>query len=116
MEQTDTKKNEDWVWLGHKQHFIGKSSCRFSLATYLPATRRVVSTIGDYFPVYEREAVGPGTDDYYETFVFICDGTFSEYCGCPTRVDTLEIDGRRYATAQEATAGHMELCRKHSEV
>lgn len=100
-----------WEWFGHALHFSGGSRCRFHLGTKVGPW--IVSTIGDYFPSPKREPLNAPIGDekplFYETMVFPVMGVLD--CGCPDHLGQ-EADWRRYATAQEATAGHMELCRK----
>lgn len=98
----------EWVWHGHAAHFIAASRCQFHMATTVAGGSFVVSTVGDYFPNVEREELGMGR--YFETMVFPVAGEHD--CGCPIIDDFQEHDFMGYKTAQEATAGHMELCRK----
>ena len=102
-----------WEWFGHALHFSGGSCCRFHLGTKVGPW--IVSTVGDHAPFPDnvrRPLNAPIGDEkplFYETMVFQVAGALG--CGCPDHLGQ-EVDGRRYATAQEATAGHMELCRK----
>lgn len=104
-----------WEWFGHALHFCGSSRCKFHLGTKVGPW--VVSTIGDYFPSPMREPLNSPVGDekplFYETVVFPVTGALG--CGCPDHHGQ-EVDGRRYATAQEATAGHMGMCRKWESV
>ena len=107
-----------WVWHGHAAHFIGAQSCRFRLTTTVSDGRYVVSTVGDYFPLpNSRKPAEIGHRRLFETMVFPVDGAHD--CGCPIITDHQEHDFMGYKTAQDATAGHMALCRKwdaHTEV
>lgn len=96
----------EWRWLGHKQHFCGAKHCHFSIATQVG--RMVVSTIGEYMPQGSIEEIG--YDRTYETMVFKVDGV--EDCGCPTIASLRERVVVGYRTAQDATDGHMAMCRR----
>lgn len=100
----------EWVWHGHAAHFIGGARCRFHLATTVAGGRFIVSTVGDYYPDPKGEREPIGLTRLFETMVFPVDG--AEYCGCPSIADYQEHDFMGYQTAQDATAGHMAMCRK----
>ena len=100
----------EWVWHGHAAHFIAASRCRFHMATTVAGGRFVVSTVGDYYPTPDGERETIGLTRYFETMVFPVDGAHD--CGCPIITDHQEHDFMGYKTAQDATAGHMALCRK----
>lgn len=113
---------EQWVWQGHAGHFIAASDCLFHMATAVGDF--LISTVGDYHPSYkrsrnglgERELIGGLSDhDFYETYVFRLTGK-PMWCGCAEVESWGEIEGRRYATAPEATAGHMAMCHKYADV
>jgi len=55
--------------------------------------------------------IGSGKDDYYETYVFKCDGE-DEY-GNPNITDLTEVEGIRYADSRDAEKGHMVMCEKY---
>ena len=128
---------ETWEWFGHAAHFICGQWCRFHMATRVG--HYLVSTVGEYVHPSDSKAsettegawllknprgrlLGGGEDSYYETFVFPladpparCD---NPDCGCgivrPSKHS--ELDGStRWATAGEATKGHMDLCRRYAD-
>jgi len=105
---------KDWVWMGRPAHFICAERCHFRLATYIPASRVIVSTVGDYEPPAMLGMKRPAEIGYgrtYETFVFKairvkdCDGC--EYHIIPSEIDTLPAN-----TANKATKNHYALCGK----
>lgn len=98
----------NWEWLGHPQHLCVSASCRFHLGT-LVGGRWIISTVGDYYRGEIRETVGPNR--YFETMVFRA-GDDVQHCGCPSVESWSEVDLEGYQTAAEATAGHMDMCRK----
>jgi hypothetical protein len=102
----------EWVWQGHAGHLVVASQCRFHLATRVGDV--LISTAGDYYPAAgkERDRLGCGPEDFFETMVFRARGT--QDCGCAAVEDFREVDQRRYATAREAQAGHMALCRHYA--
>lgn len=109
------------VDLGCPGHFIAVDSCRFRRHTQIGDKWRV-STVGDYFPPplrgekRTRETIGSGPKDFFETMVFETTGQperENEGCGCLEVKDYCESDGRRWATAGEAQAGHEAYVRKY---
>src|SRR5262252_4516621 len=120
-------KREDWVHMPHGAHFIGMSSCRFRLATFVG--NYIVSTVGEYVPdlvVLEIFAKTRGIDlhgkgveraaDFlaqhgpveigfgrlYETMVFPARKATPEeaICGCDYRIsDYAEVDMEGYNDA-----------------
>ena len=105
------------VHLGCAGHLIVSQSCRWRRHTQIGSRFRV-STVGDYFPDWHgpRETIGSGAQDWFETMVFVTTSqpdTGNDGCGCLTVDDYNEIDGRRYATAGEAQAGHDAMIAKY---
>lgn len=108
---TTTTHITKWVWCGYPGHFIGAADCQMHLHTRVGDFR--VSTVGDYRPpghTHGPKPIGAGEDSLYETFVFEVAGFGEHGEGTPTTWG--EVEARRYATAEEAEAGHMELCRR----
>lgn len=112
----------DWEWLGHAQHFVAARDCQFRMGTKIGPY--VVSTVGEYVQpeavakvlgrkVGEFEEIGYGRK--YETFVFKATEARKE-CGCPELESYSEIDSDGYNDAVAATAGHLEMCRKYSDL
>jgi len=129
----------EWRWYGNAAHFICGRWCRFHMATVIGDL--LVSTVGQYLPTsdlqtmladlrgepltqrgearefefIEKFGYEPlGAWGTFETMVFVagkpCD---AEGCGCglPT-INGRELDGERYASAKDATEGHMRYCEK----
>lgn len=121
----------DWVWFGTPGHFLCSRWCRFHLCTQVGAF--LVSTVGEY--VHPRHGGGredkeaewlrrnwPGEDigynRKYETMVFAAGPICTEPgcgCGMPT-INGHEIDCIGANTRQQATANHMELCKKFAAI
>lgn len=106
----------DWIWMPHAGHFIGGSSCRFHLNTYVGDY--IVSTVGEYDP--KGRGWGKfeqlGYDRLYETMVFraIKETEPTAMC-CPYTIlvsEEMEMDG--YNDPVEAYNGHLALCKKWS--
>lgn len=137
-------KKENWVWMPHAAHLIVGNDCRFILATYVGKyivstvgelwPDRVVREIhakvhdsrwflenknlrGDnfnvaYFEKFGFETIGVGR--IYETMVF--KAKKSTLKCCPYRIISGEdIDFGGYNKPEEASEGHMKLCRKWSK-
>ena len=108
----------EWKWFGGAGHFIGGTECRFHLCTLIG--EYIVSTVGDYRPRGEQsEKPTPiGYQRTYETMAFrldkFCDAPGC-LCGMPLH-DGRELDFAGYHCASDATAGHMEMCRRYAEV
>ena len=99
----------EWNWLGHKMHLCVAERCEFSLATVVGDGKYIVSTIGEFRN--NSGAIEPiGATRILETYVFKAGPIQS--CGCPAIEDFGEIDSEHYMTANEATEGHMAMCRK----
>lgn len=108
-----TVPRSKWVWCGYAGHFIGSPRCLMHLHTRVGDYR--ISTVGDYRPREDApaEPIGAGYEAMYETFVFPVFGYGHHGEG---EVDGwLEIDSRRYATAEDAEKGHMYFCRKYAK-
>ena len=106
----------DVVWLGHKNHFCLSDMCAYSLATYLPAQKILVSTVGELVAEPGKWESLSGVDGrvLYETMVFRCTGELEPCgCGCPIKESDSEIDCKRYFTVKEANAGHLEMIQKY---
>ena len=111
---------KDWVWMGRPAHFIAAQSCHFRLATYIPASKVIVSTVGDYDPAHGnkelQEKIGKrpveiGYGRTYETFVF--NAVKAEDCdGCQWHILPSEIDTEPANTANDAAKNHYALCEK----
>jgi hypothetical protein len=91
---------EHFGWPGH---FCAADSCRFHLHTHVGGAF-CVSTVGDYYPRNSdvRDTLGAGAADFFETMAFPLDAVG----------DIANFDGltqRRYATRDEANAGHFAL-------
>lgn len=101
-----------WKWYGYAGHLCVGKRCAFHLATRIGGF--LISTVGDYYPPNSsrRETIGCGTDDFFETFVFHCQG--DDKNGNPI-IDPSEIDGERYADSNAAENGHYRYCEKYAE-
>jgi hypothetical protein len=109
---------KDWVWMGRPAHFFCAHSCQFRLATYIPRSGVIVSTVGDMrqnadgrLDAYgEAKEIGCGRK--YETFVF--KGHRVTDCdGCEYHIDSgSEIDTLPANTANDATKNHYAMCAK----
>ena len=109
------------IELGCAGHFICAKDCRFRRHTQVGGAYRV-STVGDMYFDHEkgkRQTVGAGENSFFETYIFETTGvpdTGNEGCGCITVKEWSEIDGRRWATAGEAQAGHEEFVAKYMKL
>lgn len=103
-----------WRWCGYAHHFIGGADCRFSLATFVADGRWLVSTVGDYRPDGGApRSLGSVPSDLFETMVFECDPSVLTEDGEPSVLSWIEDWCARYATASEATEGHLQLCAEY---
>lgn len=129
---TKTKKAipaEQWKWFGYPGHLCVGSRCMFHLLTVVG--EYMISSVGDYKPekIFDahrstlidncegmRETIGAGDEAFFETFVFKRAGTAECRCGCgtPSPDEFSEIDGKRAVNAADATANHVEFCRKYA--
>ena len=129
------KKN--WKWFGRAGHCLIGRYCRFHLCTQVGDF--LVSTIGEYMPpdgmievintVEKLNLQGKGDErerDFltkhgyedlspgkkFETMVFLAGEICKEEdCGMPHVVSGVPcLESRRYNTAKEASAGHLEIC------
>lgn len=124
------KKARSPIWMPHPAHFYGAYECDFRLATYLPETRLIVSTVGEFNfqkdPGREEGAhrVGPVVFEShplnrggatYQTMVFKAVKYPSKCCPYVVRdfSPLFELDCK---SADEATAGHYRLIAKYSKV
>ena len=97
----------EWKWYGNAGHFICGHLCRFHLTTEVG--RYLVSTVGEYISPMTNEVDEVGCGRKYETMVFkVID---HRDCGCPD-VEFAELDCRGYNNHQDATRGHIAVCRK----
>lgn len=110
---------KEWVWCAYPGHFIGSSECLMHLHTRVGDFR--ISTVGDYRPRGrdgERPTsptpIGAGPDALFETYVFAVTGSGLHGEGEVT--DYAEVDGERYAAAEDAEAGHMRYCEKYAKM
>jgi hypothetical protein len=83
------------------------------MATFVADGTVLVSSVGDYYPPHlngKRDTLGCSDDSWYETFVF----QSSPYTldSCPI-TEYNELESERYATVEEANAGHYALCLKY---
>lgn len=103
---------KDWVWMGRAAHFIAADSCHFRMATYIPASGVIVSTVGDYDPkVGDKRPAEIGFGRKYETFVFR--GVKAPECDCPYHVDPpSELDTEAANDGKTAVANHYAMCEK----
>jgi hypothetical protein len=105
-----------WVWYGHAGHLCVADRCRFHLCTEVG--QYVISTVGDYYLDGKRETIGAGDESFFETYVFNIIGTTrcrEALCLCNMpEVDLSAVEGKRTATAGEATNTHVEMCEKYS--
>ena len=121
---------DEWNWFGESAHFVCGRWCRFHLATQIGDY--LVSTVGKY--VHPRNSGGSerteagwimehpdgeelGASRHYETMVFLAGPSCTKEgcdCGMPTLADASELEARGYATAGEATRGHLLMCMKVS--
>jgi hypothetical protein len=102
-----------------KGHFIGADSCRWHRHTQVGLFR--VSSVGDYWSPMsgQRERLGAWEQSFYETMVFPTNGELedgAEKAGCRCRhvIGWSEIEGKRYATQEEAEAGHEAMVAKYA--
>ena len=117
-------KKEKWVWMPHAGHFISANRCQFKLNTYVG--KYIVSTVGelpktgiDY--AYDKPDNDPymnqfaeiGAGRKYETMVFKARKSKHKCCHYEIIVSD-EVDLKAYNTADDAYAGHLELCDKWS--
>jgi hypothetical protein len=97
----------------HPAHLIVAGRCQFRLATYIPASKVIVSTVGEY-KVRDTdkawEIIGAGR--LYETFVFPA----KKSGDCPACLyspsDFAEIDTEAANTAADAYSAHIAMCKK----
>ena len=136
--QTQFRKN-DWIWMPHPAHFICAHSCRFILATYIPNSQVIVSTVGEYVPDsairqinwefgVKRKELQPGDaglSQYLKARGFDevgCDRTFEAkpspkkvFC-CPYEIIVSEeLDFNGYNEAGDAHKGHFLLCEEYDK-
>ena len=99
-----------WKWYGYAGHLIVASRCAYHLSTRVGGY--LVSTVGDYrLDGKSRETIGSGKDDFFETFVFRCNGDTPD--GDPNILSFEQIDGERYAESIDAERGHYRYCEKY---
>lgn len=121
----------DWEWFGVAGHFICGHWCRFHLCTVVGPW--VISTVGEY--VHPRHSGGSeqkemiwlkdnwpgedvGLDRKYESMVFLAgDRCVLPECMCGMPVtDGYQRDFRGYDRRDNAARGHIELCKKWSNI
>jgi len=123
---------KDWRWFGNAGHFIAGQWCRFHLCTQIGS--HLISTVGEY--VHPRHGKGTelggahwlkknwpgeeiGFNRFYETMVFeVGPPCTAEGCNCglPALASAEELDFKGYKTAEEATAGHLAMCKKWADL
>lgn len=98
----------------HAGHFIGGNSCSFHLNTHVNGY--IVSTVGEYGRVEGRPWTPLGSNgELYESMVFPAKG--SKYACCRFEMRSpYEIETKRYLEPGTATAGHMALVEKYSDM
>jgi hypothetical protein len=108
---------KDWVWMGRPAHFICADRCHFRMATYIPASSVIVSTVGDYDPgesaskiLGKKRPVDIGFGRKYETFVF--KAYAAKDCDCPYHIEPSEIDTLPANDGKTANANHYAMCEK----
>lgn len=107
-------KKENWLWMGHAGHFIGGSSCRFHLNTYVGGY--IVSTVGEYDPYNKGwgNFEELGINRLYETMVFKAEKESKDDAQCcPYRIivsEEMDMDG--YNDPAAAYKGHLKLCKR----
>lgn len=100
--------------MGRAAHFICADRCHFRMATYIPASNVIVSTVGDYDPIVgggkRPEDIGYGRK--YETFVF--KAKTEKDCDCQYHcvISDGEQDTKSANDGQKATANHYAMCEK----
>lgn len=117
---------KEWVWMGRPAHFIAAESCHYRLATFIPASKVIVSTVGDYDPLrgmasekmkefsdMMKRPADIGCDRKYETMVFRA--VKAKDCdGCPWHINvSKQLDMAPAKTANEAQENHYRLCWKY---
>ena len=103
--------HESWKWYGYAGHLIVSRRCAYHLCTRVG--NYLVSTVGAYYqdPGDDKlTPVGSGSDEFFETFVFVCSG---EHDGDPIVKEYVEIFGVRYNNSLDAELGHYETCWKY---
>lgn len=135
---------DKWVWMPHAGHFICGHMCRFRMNTYVGKyivstvgemdndlrVKEIHAEIrdkewfeknkhlkGDYFNSAYFKRFGweeIGCDRAYETMVFKAKKSDHKCCPYEIVVDD-EVDFKGYKNAEEAFAGHYELCEKWSK-
>lgn len=106
------------VELGCAGHFILAARCKYRRHTQIIGPRMFrVSTVGDCWTTdragkAERQTLGAGARDWYETAVFRtlavhADG--SEGCGCYEVAEWSEVSCLRAETAGEAQGNHEKM-------
>ncbi len=103
---------KDWVWLGKPAHFIAAQRCVFRLATYIPSSNVIVSTVGEMRDQNGQGPVHPiGFDRTYETYVF--KAVKAVDCpGCPYHIIPTVIDCLPANSADDAFSNHYALAEK----
>lgn len=103
-------KKEKWKWYGYAGHLCIGRSCAYHLQTRIG--KFLISTVGDYRPHGDPEAIGSNPNYYFETMVFPCKGELKS--GDPNILSWQSIDGERYAESIDAERGHHRYCKKYA--
>lgn len=106
----------DWIWMGHPAHFCGRFKCFFRLATYIPASNVIVSTVGDWRSQGQEAAAEEiGAGRLFETMVWMArpqTEAGDDPC-CPHEIDGDDpLDTLPATTGAEAARNHEALCRR----
>lgn len=104
-------KKADWIWMPHAAHLCVGHDCSFHLATYVG--KYIVSTVGEwrYNQQNPQDFKEIGYNRKYETMVFKAEP--SKHKCCPYHIVVAEeVDFAGYNTADDAYAGHLEMCEK----
>ena len=107
----------DWTWCGGPHHFVGRSNCRFHLATQVGLI--LVSTVGEYRPPSsggDMKPLGLAADSFYETMVFLVE----DYPGQDCPIGQFTADGQvecvHSSTPTEASTAHRSMARRWSSL
>jgi hypothetical protein len=94
-------------------HFIGGNECRFHRNTYINGY--IVSTVGEYFPMFMNGQQEIGYQRFYETMVFKAKKINPvPVCGCKySQRNGHNIDFDSYNDRESAQKGHLDIVEKY---